>query len=106
MRKYATKIWFENVELDLWNLNNKINFPKVSSNSQNKLREDIKHKKKLKKPFLSAEKTSKIYQIKKDEFSKVITNVMTLTYKKILDKISNKINADGKRIIGNKQVVN
>ena len=45
------------------------------------------------------------YQIEKNEYNKLIIEAITSTYKKILDKISNKFNASGK-IIENKEVVN
>ena len=77
-------------ERDLWDLVNKIKFRKVSSNFQNQLKEDIKAIKKSKKIFAFADKTSNIYQIEKN----------------VSDKISNKVNADGKKIIENKTIVN
>ena len=115
--KYLTKIWFENVELSPENYRNgfirtrflginKIKFRKVSSNFQNQLKEDIKVIKKLKKVFIFADKTSNIYQIEKDEYNKLTTDAVTSTYKMIPDKISYKGNADGKKIIENKEVVN
>ena len=93
-------------ERDLWDLVNKIKFRKVSSNFQNQLKEDIKAIKKSKKIFVFADKTSNIYQIEKDEYSKLTTDASTSAYKKVSDKISNKVNADGKKIIENKAVVN
>ena len=42
----------------------------------------------------------------KDEYSKLTTDAITSTYKKIPDKISNKVNVDGKKTILNKEVVN
>ena len=93
-------------ERDLWDLDNKIKFRKVSSNFQNQLKEDIKAIKKSKKIFIFADKTSNIYQIEKDEYNKLTTDAITSAYKKVSDKISNKVNADGKRIIENKAVVN
>ena len=53
-----------------------------------------------------ADKTSNIYQIEKGEYNKLTTDAITSTYKKVSDKISNKVNADGKKIIENKEVVN
>ena len=117
-RKYAANRWSENVELfpkikemvsfelDLWDLVNKLKFRKISSNFQNQLKEDIKAIKKPQKLFVFADTTSHIYQIETDEYSKLTTNAITSTYKKISDKISNKIIKDGKKIIENKEVVN
>ena len=75
-------------------------------NFQNQLKKDIKAMKKSKKIFVFADKTSNIYHIEKDEYSKLTTDAITSTYKKVSDKISNKVNADGKKIIENQEVVN
>ena len=53
-----------------------------------------------------ADKTSNIFQIETDKYNKLTTDATTSTYKKITDKISNKVNADGKKIVENKEVVN
>ena len=62
--------------------------------------------KKSKKFFVFADKASNIYKIKRDEYNKLNTDTITLTYKKISDKIISKVNADGKKILENKEVVN
>ena len=62
--------------------------------------------KKSKKLFVFSDKTSNIYQIKKDKYSKLTTVAITSTYKKIPDNISNKVNPEGKKIIESKEVVN
>ena len=93
-------------ERDLWDLVNKIKFLKVSSNFQNQLKEDIKAIKKSKNIFVFADKTSNIQQTEKNEYNKLTTDAITSAYKKASDKISNKVNADGKKIIENKAVVN
>ena len=41
-----------------------------------------------------------------DEYKKLTTDAITSTYKKVPAKISNKVNADGRKIIENKEVVN
>ena len=46
-----------------------------------------------------------MYQIEKDKYNKLTTDAITSTYKRVPDKISNKINADGKKIKENKEVV-
>ena len=61
--------------------------------------------KKSKKLFVFADKTLKIYQIETDKYNKLTTDAITSTYKNFPDKISNKINADGKKIVENKEVV-
>ena len=70
-------------------------------NFQNQLKEDIKAMKKSKKIFVFEDKTSNIYHIEKDEYNKLTTDAITSTYKKVADKICNKVNADGKKIIEN-----
>ena len=45
-------------------------------------------------------------QIKDQIYTKSRQINTTSTYKKIPDKISNKVNADGKKIVENKEVVN
>ena len=62
--------------------------------------------KKSKKLFVFADKTSKIYQIETYKYKKLTTDAIMPTNKKILDKIRNKVNADGKKILENKEVVN
>ena len=68
-------------------------------------KEDTKAIKKSKKIFLFANKTSNIYQIKKDEYNKLTTDAIMSAYKKVPHKISNKANADRKKIIKNEEVV-
>ena len=58
--------------------------------------------KEIQKILLFVDKTSNIYQIEKDSYKKLTTDAMTSTYKKIIDEISNKVDADGKKIIENK----
>ena len=84
-------------ERDLWDLVNKIKFRKVNSNFQNQLKKDIKAIKNSKKIFVFADKTSNIYQIENDEYNKLTTDTITSTYKKVPNKISNKVNADRKK---------
>ena len=88
-------------EWDLWDLVNKRKFQKVS-NFQNQL----KASKKLKKLFVFTDKTSDIYQTERDEYNKLTTDTITSTYKKIPDKMSNKVNADGNINNRNKKAVN
>ena len=61
---------------------------------------------KWKKLFVFTDKTSNIYQIETDKYNKLTTDAITSTHKKISDKINNKVNADGKKIVENKEVVN
>ena len=51
------------------------------------------------------QKSSSFLQIKYQVYTKLIQINATSTYKKISDKISNKVNADGKKIVENRKVV-
>ena len=62
--------------------------------------------KKSKKLFDFADKISNIYQIEKDNYNKSTTDAITSTDKKIPNKISNKVNADGEKTIEIKEIVN
>ena len=53
-----------------------------------------------------SQKSSSFLQIKRQVYTKSIQVNTTSAYKKIPDKISNKVNEDGKKIVENKQVVN
>ena len=81
-------------------------FQKVSSNFQNQLKEEIKTVKKSKKLFAFADNKSNIYQIEENEYNKLRPDAITSNYKNIPNKTSNKVNADGKKIIENKEVAN
>ena len=60
----------------------------------------------MKKLFVFADKTSDIYQTERDEYNKLTTDTITSTYKKIPDKMSNKVNADENINNRNKKAVN
>ena len=49
-----------------------------------------------------ADKTSNIYKLNTDEYKNLTTEAVTSTYKKVSDKINNKVNTEGKRIMENK----
>ena len=93
-------------EKDLWNLVNKLKFRKIKSNFQSQLNEDIKVIKRSNKVLVFADKTSNIYKLDTDEYKKLTTEAITSTYKKVPDKISDKINTEGKRIMENKTALN
>ena len=80
-------------------------------NFQEQLNEDIRVIKRSNKVLVVADKTSNIYKLYmnvkmnikcKDEYKKLTTEAVTLTYKKLPDKINDKINTEGKRIMENK----
>ena len=86
-------------EKDLWNLVDKLKFRKIKSNFQRQLNEDIRVIKRSNKVLVFADKTSNIYKLDTDEYKKLTTEAITSTYKKVPDKINNKINTEGKRIM-------
>ena len=49
-----------------------------------------------------ANKRYNIYKLDIDEYKKLTTEAVTSTYKKVPDKINDKINTEGKRIMENK----
>ena len=75
---------------DLWDVVNKIKFRKVSYNFQNQLKKDIKALKRSKKPLVSADKTLNIYQIEKDEYSKLTIKQLCQTTKRFVTKLAAK----------------
>ena len=91
---------------DLWNLVNKLKFLKIKSNFQRQLNEDIRVIKRSNKVLVFADKTSNIYKLDTDEYKKLTTEAVTSTYKKVPDKINDKINTEGKRIMENKTALN
>ena len=93
-------------EKDLWNLVDKLKFRKIKGNFQRQLNEDIRVMKRSNKVLVFTDKTSNIYKLDTDEYKKLTTEAVTSTYKKVPDKINNKINTEGKRIMENKTALN
>ena len=93
-------------EKDLWNLVNKLKFRKIKSKFQRQLNEDIREIKRSNKVLVFADKKSNIYKLDTDEYKKLTTEAVTSTYKKVPDKINDKINTEGKRIMKNKTALN
>ena len=79
---------------DLWNLVNKLKFRKIKSNFQRHLNEDIREIKRSNKVLVFADKMSNIYKLDTDEYKK-LTEAVTSAYKKVPDKINDKINTEG-----------
>ena len=93
-------------EKDLWNLVNKLKFRKIKSNFQRQLNEDIRVINWSNKVLVFADKTSNIYKLDTDEYKKWTTEAVTSTYKKLPDKINDKIETEEKRIMENKTALN
>ena len=94
------------VEKDLWNLVNKLKFRKIKSNFQRQLNEDIRVIKRSNEVLVFADETSYIYKLDTDEYQKLTTEAVTSTCKKVPDKINDKINTEGQRIMENKTALN
>ena len=84
----------------------KLKFRKIKSNFQRQLNEDIRVIKRSNKVLVFADKTSNIYKLDTDEYKKLTTETVPSTYKKVPDKINDKINTEGKRIMENKTALN
>ena len=93
-------------EKDLWNLVDKLKFRKINGNFQRLLNKDIRVIKQSNKVLVFADKTSNIYKLDTDEHKKLTTEAVTSTYKKVPDKINDKINTEGKRIMEKKTALN
>ena len=94
---------FENELLELIKI---IKFRKRQSNFQEKLNEDIKTINNTNKTLTFADKTSNLYKLSKEEYNKLLNESITTTYKMVSDKISDKINSEGKALVKNKIVLN
>ena len=83
-------------ETDLCNLVTKIKFRRVNCSFQHQLKKDAKNISTSNQIYTPADKTSNIYKISKDQYSHLLKNAVTSTYKKTTTLNSAKINEDGK----------
>ena len=91
---------------DLRDLVNKLLFWKIKSKIQRQLSKDIRVINRWSKVLVFAVKASKIYGLGTDEYKKLTTEVVRLSYKKVLAKINDKINTERKRIKEKKTALN
>ena len=82
---------------------NKLKFHKIKSNFQRQLNEGITVIKQSNKVLVFADKTSNVYKLDSDEYKKLTTEAVTSAYKKFPDKINDKIDIEGKRILKKKK---
>ena len=75
-----------------------IKFRSSQNEFQKKLKEDIKLINSSKNILLSADKTQNFYEIKKEDYEKIIHENVTKTYKKSDVSLPKKINKEAKRI--------
>ena len=80
---------------DLVRIVEELNFCKVKNDFQKMLFEDMKKVQTLKKTLTSADKTSSIYRLNKNNYQNLLRNAITTTYKKPSENIGIKINKEG-----------
>ena len=88
-------------EKDIQNMIESIKFRSSQNEFQKKLKEDITLINSLKNILLSADKTQTFYEIKKEDYEKIIHENVTKTYKKSDVSLPKKINKEAKRIAKN-----
>ena len=84
-------------EEDLINMVREIKFREVKNDFQKKMAEDIRKIKRSQKTVTPADKTSNMYRLTKEEYSKLLNNAITATYKKTSRKTEDRINNAGKK---------
>ena len=60
-----------------------------------KLHEDLRKVRSLKKTLTFADKTSNMYRLEKEEYRRLLQNIITTTYKKSNKEIESRINCEG-----------
>ena len=86
-------------ESDLLMMIKNIEFRKSKDVLQLKLQEDIKIVKQLKNLFISADKSTNIYAMEKDDYNRYLRDNITRTYKKTDRRIVKSINYQAKKIV-------
>ena len=84
-------------EKDIQTMIESIKFRSSQNEFQKKLKEDIKLINSSKNIFLSADKTQNIYEIKKEDYEKIIRENVTKTYKKTDMSLPKRINREAKK---------
>ena len=72
---------------------------------QRKLKEDIQLINSESKKLTFADKTTNLYKLEKEEYSKLMKDSITTTYKKVNKNIEKRINLEGKDIVKDKTIV-
>ena len=83
-----------------------IKFRKVKNKFLTKLKSNIKTVKQSKKTLTSADKTSNMYRLSKEEHEELLANAVTSNYKKASNSIKKKIYMRGKEILKNNEILN
>ena len=84
-------------EKDIQAMIESIKFRSSQNEFQKKLKEDIKLINSSRNIFLSADKTQNIYEIKKEDYEKIIRENVTKTYKKTDMSLPKRINREAKK---------
>ena len=92
---------FEN---DLLNVISNIQWKEIRNKFQSKLNADIKIINNSKNVFVLSDKTNNIYQVKPDDYKKLLTNSITCAYKKSEPRTVDKINNEAQNIISRNKI--
>ena len=82
-------------EKELLQIAKDLKFRSPRSNFQNRLKEDISSIRNSEKTLTTADKTSNMYKLSKQEYDHLKENAITSTYKKANEKIKEKIPGGG-----------
>ena len=85
-------------EKDLWIMVESTKLENKKSNFQKKLQQEIKEIKKSKSLLIPADKTTNMYQMKTNEYKKLLKDNITSNYRKVDKNTINKINLEAKQI--------
>ena len=96
-------VLFENDLIDMLKVTK---FRKVKNKFLTKLKNNIKTVKQSKKTLTSADKTSNMYRLIKEEHEELLANAVTSNYKKANNSIKKKIYMPGKQILENNKIRN
>ena len=78
----------------------------MRSQVQRRLKDDINTIHNTYTTLTFADKTSDLYKFKKEQYNKMLNNLITTTNKKTSNYIHNKINTDGEKLMKDKDIVN
>ena len=93
-------------ESALLNIIKSLKFQKTRSHFQKRLKDDINTIHNTDTTSTFADKTSNLYKFKKQQYQKVLIELITTSYKKASDNIHNKINTDGQKLRKDKDILN
>ena len=74
-----------------------LEFRKITNQFQNKLKDDLKEIKNEEKVIIAADKTRNFYKMEKEMYEKLLNNNITKDYKKVDDKLADRIAKEDKK---------